>query len=137
MPSTSGAWWAEADTSRHVSPGCVLAGASYFCCVLTPSGSGPPAHVLFSSGSWENPESLSCPLSSSLAHEESPEVLSPRLVNCASAQLLQRGTEKTSRAPGRPCSVQSQLTSPLLTRLWVEQTPIRIPNGGVERGPPP
>ena len=39
MPSTSGAWGAEADTSRHVSPGCVLAGASYFCCVLTPSGS--------------------------------------------------------------------------------------------------
>lgn len=61
---------AEADTSRHVSPGCALAGTSYFCWRWLHQAAGRPAHVLYSSGSWENPESPSpCPLSSSLAHE--------------------------------------------------------------------
>ena len=32
MPSASWVWGAEADTSRHVSPGCALAGASYLLC---------------------------------------------------------------------------------------------------------
>ena len=92
--------------------------------------------MLYPSGSRENPESPLCPLSRALAHEESPAALSPRLVDCASTQLLQRGSEKTSRTPGRPCSVQSHLTSPLLTRLWVEQTAIGIPNGSGARASP-
>lgn len=136
VPSASQVWGAEADTSRHVSPGCALAGASYLLCADSIRQLGV-LHMCFI---LLAPRKI---LSLHYVHYPEPWLMKShlqpcpqRLVDCASTQLLQRGSEKTSRTPGRPCSVQSHLTSPLLTRLWVEQTAIGIPNRGVEHEPP-
>lgn len=88
-------------------------------------------NLVYSFAAGKNSGSSSCPLPSPLAHEVSPAVLSPRQVNYVSTQLLCMEWESLKSGWLDLCSVWPHCSA-LLIRLSAEQSPPRIPQGGVE-----